>query len=113
MSPVGPVIEIYASAGSRGSRRVEKTNISSRLADEQRRANRSAIVNPPVKPKPEASHFETHCCGGPLANGIPAGFIAQILGQVLATNKADAARRAQAYAQSECDPAEMRLIRWA
>lgn len=58
------------------------------------------------------SRSETNVPPGSAGNGIPASFVAQILGQVLATDGADAALAARAYARTPRG-AGSQFIRWA
>ena len=67
----------------------------------------------PSKAGANASRFETHSGTGLIGEGTPPGFIAQILGQVLATKKADPARCVRAYAEADRDPADINPIGWA
>lgn len=113
MKSVGPIIEIYAGARPEPRRRVEKASISSGLEDQRHRRGGPAILNAPITPSSRESRFETNSTVGSLGEGIPAGFIAQILGQVLLTKRPDPASGLRAYARAESDPGDLRLIRWA
>jgi hypothetical protein len=112
MKLVDPVIEIYAGTRTQPWWRVEKPNGASRLDEERRRAAGPTILNARTKPQAKPSRSETPSPVTPSTEGIPASFIAQILGQVLATKKADAARCARAYEEAGRDPAEIRPIGW-
>ena len=112
MKSVGPVIEIYSSPRWDTWPRVEKACVSSRLQDPSRDGDGVGKFNARVKPASDRSHSVTHSWGSPLTTGIPAGFIAQVLGQTLSTSTANAKARLRAYAEAEQDPAEMRLVRW-
>jgi hypothetical protein len=67
---------------------VEKPNASSGLNKETRRKTDLHLVNARTKTARETSHFETHCHAGPLQTGVPASFIAQVLGQFLQPQRA-------------------------
>jgi hypothetical protein len=58
------------------------------------------------------SRSETNSPPVSTSNGIPASFVAQILGQVLATDGADAALAVRAYARPQ-HGAGSQFIRWA
>jgi hypothetical protein len=113
MTSVGPTVEIYAAPRSESRRRVEKANMSSRLEDDRRRAGGPAMLNGAVKVSASPSRIETISSTNSLVEGIPTGFIAQILGQILVTKRADLASSLRAYERTERDLKDMRFIRWA
>jgi hypothetical protein len=112
MKPVDPIIEIYPFTRPQPSRPVEKPSQSSSLEEDRQRAARPTILNARIKPQAKPSRCETSSSVAPSTEGIPTGFIAQILGQVLATKKPDVARRARAYEEAGRDRAEIRPIGW-
>jgi hypothetical protein len=112
MKVVGPVFDVYTPARDPFRRKVEKASVSSRLKEEKGRSTRSARMNGPQKRDVRASRSETPPPDDAPTNGMPAGFIAQILGQVLATKRPDATVAARAYARS-ARSARSRFIRWA
>ena len=112
MKSVGPILEIYSAPRPQPWRRVEKTNGSSRLDEEKHRTPEAGILNAPGKRSAATSRFETSPAAGLVGEATPPGFIAQVLGQVLATKKADPARCLKAYAEAERDPAEIIPLGW-
>jgi hypothetical protein len=112
MKSVGPAIEIYASPRRDSWPRVEKAGISSRLQDPPRDGEAAGTFNARASPASDLSYSGTQPWGSPLATGIPAGFIAQVLGQTLSTSTSNAKARLRAYAEAVQDPTEMRLVRW-
>ena len=113
MKPAGPVIEIYARPRHETWPRVEKASMSGRLDNPPRDAEGVRKLNMRTKSASEPCLSGTHSASSPLATGVPAGFIAQVIGQTLSTSRANAKARMRAYAEAELDPAEMRLVRWA
>jgi hypothetical protein len=112
MTSLDPVIEIYAGTRPQPWWRVEKPNGSSRLDEERRRAAGPTILNARALPQAKPSRSETASQVTASTEGIPTGFMAQILGQVLATKTADAARRVRAYQEAGRDRAEIRPLGW-
>src|SRR5712691_6562388 len=106
MKSVGPVIEIYAKPRHETWPRVEKASMSGRLDNPPRDADDVRKLNMRAKSQFPLCPSGTHSCDSPLATGIPAGFIAQVLGQSLSTSTANAQARLRAYAEAEQDPSE-------
>lgn len=89
----------YASAGFANRRRVEKANASKRLGREDRR-NPAAVVAPPrFRETSAASRFETNRRFSDCEVRPVAGFVAQILGQMM-TEEYQGAEATRAYARS-------------
>ena len=97
MKSGGIASDIYTPARAPARWRVQKLNASSHLGGETRRPNAPAILNPPLATAPEASHFETSTRAAPTRNGMPATFIAQVLGQILETKRRDPAYGRRIY----------------
>ena len=116
MTVIRPITDVY-SRGARALRRgVEKPNLSSELKDERHPRHKPMMLNMSLNDRRRSSRFETRSDPPPNEGGAPAGFIAQVLGQVLATHGADRARRARAmreYANSARGKRESKFLRWA
>ena len=113
MKSVGPIIDVYAAARGEFRRKVEKPNASSTMYGERETARGAKPVNGPLPQKPGASRSETATPANALVNGMPSSFIAQVLGQILATKKRDAAAAIRVYESVERGEPEKRFIRWA
>jgi hypothetical protein len=79
-------------------RRVEKPNGSSGLGQEMRSARRAVMLNPVARDESRPSRFDTASRVGECDYPMPAPFVAQIIGQVLETKRADFASATRAYA---------------
>jgi hypothetical protein len=97
MKPVSSPTNIYGPRRLYSPRRVEKPHGTGTLGDKKPGNAGPAMLNARPSAKPQACHFETGVFGGTLKTGVPAEFIAQILGQILETNRADPTAAARAY----------------
>ena len=77
-----------------------------------KRAASTNLLNFPQSPCAAASHSETLQSGLGPSMGLQAGFVAQVLGQILATHKADPLQAARIYADVERGPDPTRFVGW-
>ena len=104
---------IYPSARAAAARRVEKAKAGKALDDAERRESKPAMLNPALRADRTPSRFGTRAESVTCQNGVDCGFAAQILGQILGTNKADSAAVVNAYARQASISGDARLIRYA
>lgn len=97
MRVVGPITEVYGAPRLHAKRRVEKPNEPSGLGREARPEQRAVMLNPEVDEERKASRFGTASRVRDFNDAIPAPFIAQIIGQVLETNRYDIASAMRAF----------------
>ena len=101
--------DFYAPARLATHRRVEKPNALSNLREDGRRESPRAMRNSERRANGRASHLETRLSADREPTGIQAGFVAQVLGQILGTAQ-DGMSAARAYARSPRARTEPRLI---
>ncbi len=97
MRVIGPLTEVYGPPRLTVRRRVEKPNGSSGLGRDARLAHGPVMLNPAAGDEPHASRFGTTSRVCDFDHAIPAPFIAQIIGQVLETKRADIASAMRAF----------------
>jgi hypothetical protein len=115
MTVIRPITDVYSSNARALRRGVEKPNVSSGLKDERKLRQQPKMLNMSLNDRRRSSRFETRADPPSNEGGMPAGFIAQVLGQVLTTNDAEKARRARAareYARSGRAQRAVTFIRW-
>jgi hypothetical protein len=101
-----------APASRAGSlRRVEKISPSNGLKRDVRRGQRRGQNIPGAFATLGVSRFETRCENDTSENGMPAGFIAQVIGQCLETPSSDPVVARRAYAQAELHAAATHWLR--
>jgi hypothetical protein len=98
MKVIGPITEVYGALRPTLRRRVEKPNGSSGLGQEMRSARRAIMLNPVARDEPRPSRFDTASGVRECDHAMLAPFVAQIIGQVLDTKRADPASAMRAYA---------------
>jgi hypothetical protein len=92
-------------------RRVEKSGGSSGLHEKhERRAGRTLTYSGRDR-RAGTSRIDTGSSRGQARNGMPAGFVAQVLGQVLETKPENPMLATRVYARSARTPKDGRLIR--
>jgi hypothetical protein len=92
-------------------RRVEKSDIASNLREERRRdPARRAAHSHRASPQ-RMSRYETRYRGEAGNSGIESRFAALVLGQILETRCVDAVLATRAYAPSNRDGRDTRLVR--
>jgi hypothetical protein len=102
---------VYTTGHALVVRRVEKSGGSSSLnGKHERRATRS-VTHSARGSRASLCRFDTDNPSAPARNGMQAGFVAQVLGQVLGTKPESPVRAARVYAQSAHSPKDGRLIR--
>jgi hypothetical protein len=97
MKVIGPVTEVYGAPRLVIQRKVEKPNASSGLGRETRPAQAPIMLNRAPAEETQPCRFETAAATTELAAAIPAPFVAQIIGQVLETKRADFAAALRAF----------------
>ena len=90
-------------------RRVEKSGESSGLHEKYERRSGRTPTYAGRDRRARASRIDTGYSRSPARNGMPAGFVAQVLGQVLETKPENSEAAARLYARS--NPKNGRLIR--
>jgi hypothetical protein len=103
---------IYTPSRFSPHRKVEKVSAPSCLHGENAERGSSSRMNAKTARMARLSHSGTQIVNGAAPNGMPAGFVAQILGQVLSTNRADMRSAARAYTDPQ-RRGKTRFIRWA
>src|SRR5215813_12958022 len=97
MKVIGPVTEVYGAPRLAIQRKVEKANASSGLGRETRSPPPPVMLNRAPAEETQPSRFETAAATTEFAAAIPAPFVAQIIGQVLETKRADFASALRAF----------------
>ena len=105
--------DIYPELRTPVRRRVEKTRAGKALDNDDRSENTRANLNPATRVTRRESRSGTRSESVTCQNGVTCGFAAQILGQILGTNKADSAAVVNAYARQASISGDARLIRYA
>lgn len=102
---------VYTTGRALVVRCVEKSGGSSSLnGKHERRATRS-VTHSARRSRADVSRFDTDNSSAPARNGMQAGFVAQVLGQVLETKPESPMFAARVYARSARNPKDGRLIR--
>ena len=90
---------------------VEKSGGSSSLHGRHERRAGRALTHSARGSRAGLSRFDTNNSSAPVRNGMQAGFVAQVLGQVLETKPENPMLAARIYARSARNPKDGRLIR--
>jgi len=90
---------------------VEKSGGSSSLHGKHERRATRTLTHSARGSRAGLSRFDTDNSPAPARNGMPAGFVAQVLGQVLETKPQSPMLAARIYARSARNPKDARLIR--
>lgn len=93
------------------ARRVEKSVGSSSLQGRHERRSGRTLTHSARGSRAGLSRFDTGNASAPARNGMQAGFVAQVLGQVLETKPESPILAARVYARSARNPKDGRLIR--
>ena len=101
----------YATGRALVVRRVEKSGGSSSLHGRHERRAGRALTHSARGSRAGLSRFDTDNAPSPARNGMQAGFVAQVLGQVLEANPESPMLAARVYARSARSPKDGRLIR--
>jgi hypothetical protein len=101
MKIVSTVTAIAPLSRAGSLRRVEKISPSNGLKRDVRRGQRRGPDVRYAFDTLRVSRFETRCENDASENGMPAGFIAQVIGQCLETTSSDPVAARRAYAQAE------------
>ena len=104
---------IYSESAATARFRVEKSNAAKRLDREERRKANAASRNSTPRATVSLSRFETHSQGADAGFYPVAGFIAQILGQMLSSETPAAASVAYAYAHTSTPQRRTRSFKYA
>ena len=107
MTSTAPVKNVYAPARIAVRRRVQKSNGSSRLAQESRPAGELYLLKDVAAP----SRFETFATLHAVEAGTSSRFVAHVLAQVMPSTS-DAARAMRAYGQAKGRDPDARFIRF-
>jgi hypothetical protein len=105
-SPLG----IRAPVQVPGPRRVEKSSNANCLRKDNEREPARALIHPSRAVPMAASRIETRFAEEPERSGMNAGFVAQVLGQILGPCRGNALVAARAYVRSSVAASERRLI---
>jgi hypothetical protein len=93
------------------ARRVEKSGGSSSLHGKHDRRAPRAMIQSERRNRSGLSRFDTDNASAAPRNGMPAGFVAQVLGQVLEARPESPAPALRVYARGARDVKDGRLIR--
>ena len=103
---------IYSPVRETARRRVEKSNASNRLGREEDRSANASNRNPQFRETDPVSRFETRAQANNGEAHPVSGFVAQILGQIIAQRTTPAAV-AHAYAQAKAGSRYQRPLKYA
>jgi hypothetical protein len=106
-------IHVYSGLHAPIRRRVEKARASKALDDAERRENRAANLNPATRAARTPSRYGTRADSVTCQNGVTCGFAAQILGQILGTNRADTGAAVNAYTRNAGNTGAARIVEYA
>jgi len=90
---------------------VEKSAGSSSLHGKHERRSGRSLTHSARGSRAGLSRFDTGNASGAARNGMPAGFVAQVLGQALETKPENPMLAARLYERSADGPKDGRLIR--
>jgi hypothetical protein len=96
---------------SAGPRIVEKPDAANRLTDENFREPVPSVVRVERRSAARASRFGTYYAGGADRRGMQARFVAQVLGQILGSGDRSVLIARRAYARSNRECKETKLVR--
>jgi hypothetical protein len=100
-----------APAGAIARRRVEKPHEAKGLPAEARAQTMPRFGGFERRARARESRIETGLASNAGTNGMPSGFIAQVLGQILAPPVSDRVMAERAYARSKRACRQARLVR--
>ena len=107
----GNNFELRTSARTNARRMVEKANAASSFHDECPREPVASTARTERRGQGRASRIDTRYCGAADRRGTESRFVAQVLGQILGPSQDGLLLAARAYARSNRDRTETRLVR--